>query len=169
MKKKELIILIISMLFLLLFIIGVILNRNGYIFNFDSWTPIPANIMLFSLFGLFLFIFLMIKFKNIYLKLIFILSASFSLIFLGYIALFGSSGYSVVENEDYKVYVNEYRFLFAGADTFYLKENFLVARKVATADQSEECHSAYRLDDNQLIIVESCESGSSQTITVDLD
>lgn len=169
MKKNELIILLISLLFFIIFIIGVILNQNGYIYNFDSWTPIPANIMLFALFGLFLFIFLLMKFKNIYLKLIFILSASFSLVFISYIALFGSSGYSKVENEDYTIFVNEYRFLFAGEDTFYLKENFLTARRIASAQQSEECSSVYRLENNQLVIVESCESGSSRTITVDLD
>lgn len=169
MKRKELVILSISLLFLVLLIIGVVLDRNGYIYNFDSWTPVPALIFLFSLSGLFLFIFLLMKFKNVYIKVLFILIASFSLVFLVYLTLFGSSGYSVIKNDEHTIYVNEYRFLFAGADTFYLKENFLVARRVASADQSEECSSVYHLENNQLVITESCESGSSRTITVDLD
>lgn len=172
MKKIKIIkysLIILSIIFFSFFVASLILSKYSYIFNFDAWTVVPAPLMLFSLGGLNLFILLMIMAKKAYLRMIYVSIAIFSLFLISYLLLFGSESYSVIKKEGYTIYVEEYRFLFAGEDRFYLKENFLVAKLIGTGDQSEEGSTTYYIEDGYFYIIESWESGDTNTTEIKLE
>lgn len=171
MKKIKIIkyaLIALSIIFFGFFVASLTLSKYSYIFNFDAWTQIPAPLMLFSLGGFSLFIFLMIMAKKTYLKVMYVSVAIFSLFLISYLLLFGSESYNVIEKEGYTIYVEEYRFLFAGEDRFYLKENFLVAKLIGSGDQSEEGSTTYYIEDGHFYIIESWESGSINTTIIEL-
>jgi hypothetical protein len=158
-----------AIFFFLFFIANVILSKYSYIFNFDAWTVVPAPIMLFSFGGLNLFIYLMMIAKQVYLKVLFVSIAIFSLILISVILIFGAESYNVVKSEGYTIYVEEYRFLFGGQDNFYLKENFLVAKLIGSGDQSEEGSTVYYVENGYFYIIESWENGDTETTIIKLE
>ncbi|MFA7560960.1 MAG: hypothetical protein WCY80_02510 [Candidatus Izemoplasmatales bacterium] len=152
MTKFKIVVLVSFIILSILLIANLILIRLGYQFNFEFWTSIKANIMLFALTGLAAYLMYILYVKKAILKLIGSIFALLSLLFLGFIALWGSEDVKVIENSDYKIYIVEYRFLFDGEDTLYQKENFLFSKKIGTYTQSDDNNVSYEIVEDQLLI-----------------
>jgi len=138
-------------------------------FTFESWTPIPSGLFLFSLSGLTMYIFLMIVVPHHLERIFFSLVAIGSLVVISIIAMFTAEEVNIYREEGYVIYLQEYRFLFAGQDDLYLKKNFLLAKKIGTGEQSEEQYSTYKIQDGILYITTYHEGGSEYNVSIELE
>jgi hypothetical protein len=158
-----------SIFFFALLIVKFVFGLFSYMFTFESWTPIPSGLFLFSLSGLTMYIFLMIVVSHHLGRIFLSIVAIGSLVVISIIALYSAKEVNIYREEGYVIYVQEYRFLFAGQDDLYLKKNFLFAKKIGTGEQSEESHSSYWIQDGVLFITTHHEGGSEYTISIELN
>ncbi|HBG32554.1 MAG: hypothetical protein A2084_00335 [Tenericutes bacterium GWC2_39_45] len=158
-----------SIFFFVLLIVNFVIGLFSYMFTFESWTPIPSGLFLFSLSGLTMYIFLMIVVSHHLERIFLSIVAIASLVVISIIAMFTAEEVNIYRQEGYVIYVQEYRFLFDGHDDLFLKENFIVAKKIGTGEQSEEQYSTYRIQDGILFITTHHEGGSEYTISIELN
>jgi len=137
--------------------------------TYESWTPVSSGMILFGLGGLHLYFFLLFVFPNLFQRLFFTLIAIGSLVIIFIVTVFSTYTVEVYRQEGYIIYVKEYRFIFSGHDDYYLKENFLFAKKIGTGEQSEESYSTYTIEDGIFYITTQYESGTTQIFSIELD
>ncbi|HOO43880.1 MAG TPA: hypothetical protein PKU69_02305 [Bacillota bacterium] len=167
MKKKfEKAFLILAIFFMIICAFNVLLNRfTDYRLNYEFWSPIPASLILFGLFGLMAFCFLFIKTKNAVLRVVYSLVA---LVVFYYLSVFASLGYEDPKTyhlETTTVHVLEYRFIFDGEDIFFKQDNWLWSHYVAEFENGEDLYTSYSFD-GDIMTATIIGSGDNQEVYV---
>lgn len=160
---------VLSVISLVLFITGIILRENGYAMNYEFWGPLESYFVEFGFFGLFSYIYLMLKFEDKILRFAFTGFAIVSVGVLGLVALMGTRDIEVIENEQDTVYVSSYWYLLGGNDRLYQRENFFVSKYIAQYDTSDNNYVSYEIDNGSLIVTNIWDSDNIETYSHQLD
>lgn len=159
-----------SVIFLMLFFTDQVVTRfvKGVEFNYEFLTPIQSGLFLFSLFGLSSYLFLMIVSEHQGLRILMSLFAFLSLFTLSFFALWSSENVKTVQYESHTIYIKEYRFLFDGSDTIYVKDNLLFSTYVGSYDQHEDASSSYEYREGILTVTTTWYNGHQDVFEIDL-
>lgn len=166
-KRRRLkIVLKMMMISLAILIINLIVRRNDRILFYEHWTPIDSMVIFGMIFFILVCVYVFIKWENIMFRIALVFGF---LVITGYVsmmALISGNPYEIYRNEGYTIYVSQWRFIFAGEDSFYLKENILTSVYIGSGDQSEEWNTTYYIEDDIFYIIETSETGTIETTTI---
>lgn len=153
---------------LVLLVVGRLMVRHARLYlNFEFWTPLPSVLVLLGFFGLFSMLALWTMTTERIWKAGYVLVAVVSLFLLGFMAMWGMQGVDTIRLDTTTVHVSEYRFLFAGSDTFYKQENLFVSRPIGSFCQDEDCWTEYRFEGDVLTAIETWYNG--HTVETEID
>jgi len=158
-----------GLFFFVLFIVNLMTRLFSFTMTFETWTPVDSSLILFGLSGLHVYLFLLYVFPTFLQRLFLSLIALGALCLLIILAAFSSYEVEVYKHEGYVIYIKEYRFLFSGHDDYYVKDNFIFAKKIGTGDQSEESYSSYFIEDGIFYIETQYEGGMTYVTSIELD
>lgn len=100
-----------------------------------------------------------------------ILMSLFEFLFLftlSFFALWSSENVKTVQYESNTIYIKEYRFLFDGSDTIYVKDNLLFLTYVGSYDQHEDASSSYEYHEGILTVTTTWYNGHQDVFEIDL-
>ncbi len=152
--KKNKVLLGIDLLFVIVIVIKLVVAifLKDIRFNIDLILPFPVILIVIGIFGLFNYVILMIYNRGKHLKILLSVMAFSGFIVLSVLAMLSTESKDMIKQDGYTVYISEFRFLFGGSDTLYLKDNFLISHKIGVASQGEDATSTYGINDDKLII-----------------
>lgn len=169
MKKGKIVSLVLSLGFLILFFIQVLVLKDEVVFLFEFWSPLPSPIIILGLSGLSMFVFLMMVFPFPIIRFGLVMIAFFGFGFLVFLTMLSMEPVQTLHHQDHTIYINEYRFIFDGEDSIYIKRNLFFATLIAKTPQSEEWSSSYHFEGETLVITKSAVSSQIEIQYVPLN
>jgi len=154
MKKFKILAWVIFVFFFSLCILDLILESKGIQMNFQFWSSFESIFILVVLVFISGYLLYMIYIRSKFLKII---GSIFSLFFIGFFLLlssFDSGKINKIENEEYTVYIDEYRFLFGGEDTLYLKKNAFYSVKIGSFNHGEDNSVTYKILEDKIEVLD---------------